>query len=107
MSKVEVCDICGKRLLNGTGISRYKVKKKYSLWTEEWWTRIDAHDLCVEKVLDSVNERLSLANITKCRDCINFVPDNVPKYGGGLCVLNARTYDEDHFCSDGKRKETI
>ena len=43
--------------------------------------------------------------IVRCKDCIHFNADNIPEEGCGYCELLSRTYESEHFCSDGERKE--
>ena len=58
MSRVNICDICGKRT---SGIDHFKikglyVKKKYFDWDCAIWRRIDICEDCQSDVMSSVQD---------------------------------------------------
>ena len=54
MSRVyeDICDLCGHALA-GKPHRRYKIKREWYLRCEHGWERIDAHDECVQRLLNA------------------------------------------------------
>lgn len=48
-----------------------------------------------------------IRTVTLCKDCIHFNADNIPEEGCGYCELLSRTYESEHYCADGERKEEV
>ena len=58
MGNQVICDLCGKPICNNNDYERYKykVKKKWWLWTESGWSHIDVHESCRRKLFDAVKK---------------------------------------------------
>ena len=56
MGYIRVCDLCGKPLEE---VGReYKIKKRWYGWScDSGWDTIEAHDACVERLLNAVNDQ--------------------------------------------------
>lgn len=50
-------------------------------------------------------KEFEIRSVTLCKDCIHFNADNIPEEGCGFCELLSRTYESEHFCADGERKD--
>lgn len=58
MSEIHVCDLCGKPLsCDEYYTSRYKIKQLHSSWWEASWVKIEAHDECVQELMDNAYAR--------------------------------------------------
>lgn len=51
MSKILMCDLCGKPIFNLARAESYKIKAKNRIVDGIIWVNIDAHDDCVEALL--------------------------------------------------------
>ena len=56
MGYIRVCDLCGKPLQE---VGReYKIKKRWYGWpADSGWETIDAHDECVKKLLNALDDQ--------------------------------------------------
>lgn len=52
-AKIFLCDICKNKVIGGQGDVRikYHAKRKWFLWHEEGWERIDICASCLEKII--------------------------------------------------------
>lgn len=56
MGYIRVCDLCGKPL-HEVG-REYKIKKRWYAWpADSGWETIDAHDECVKRLLNSLDDQ--------------------------------------------------
>lgn len=55
MAYVRVCDLCGKPL-QSIG-KKYRIKERWVSWWESGWITIDAHDECVKKLLNALDDQ--------------------------------------------------
>ncbi len=55
MAYIRVCDLCGKPL-QSTG-KKYRIKKLWVSWYESGWVTIEAHDECIEKLLNALDDQ--------------------------------------------------
>ena len=54
MSRVLVCDLCGKPI---KGLpSEYKIKKRKYSFYESWWDRLECHDECAMKLINALDD---------------------------------------------------
>lgn len=51
MGYIKVCDLCGKPMRE-TG-KKYRINS----WYESGWTKIDAHDECVKRLLNALDDK--------------------------------------------------
>ncbi len=56
--KATICDICKERIIGCTGDIKikYRAKRKWCLWHEDGWVRIDICANCLDKII-SAKER--------------------------------------------------
>lgn len=52
MGYVQICDLCGERLIDKP-YNEYRVKRRWYSFIERGWEKIEAHDECVKKLLDN------------------------------------------------------
>lgn len=55
MGHITVCDLCGKPL-QGVG-KEYRIKERWYSWHESGWITIVAHDECVKRLLNALDDR--------------------------------------------------
>lgn len=55
MSKVLKCDLCKKLIRSGEEYE-LKVKRRQHYWYEYAWIRIDAHNVCIKRIMESIGE---------------------------------------------------
>ena len=53
MGQIYICDLC-KKPLSEKDHHKYRVKRRDASLADSWWTEIDVHDECVDKVLKEV-----------------------------------------------------
>lgn len=57
MATITVCDLCGKPITDIRTTCHYKVKRRwFGFPPDSGWDYITAHDSCVKKLLDAVDE---------------------------------------------------
>ena len=49
--------MCGKEITCNTQHSEYKIKKHIHLFDGSWWTMLNVHDECVEKLYNAVKSK--------------------------------------------------
>ena len=55
MGQIYICDLCKKPLADKPN-HKYRIKRLDVLWDERFWTELDVHDECMEKLLDAVEK---------------------------------------------------
>lgn len=63
--KIVLCDICKEKIigLDGDVRIKYRAKRKWQLWYEDGWSRIDICSKCLNKII-SAKERSN----NKCQE---------------------------------------
>ena len=54
MGYIRVCDLCGRPMAEPG--KKYRIKKQWTSWWESGWTTIEAHDECVDRVLNAKSD---------------------------------------------------
>jgi hypothetical protein len=54
MGYIKVCDLCGKPMRE-VG-KTYRIKERWYSWYESGWTTIEAHDECVKRLLNALDD---------------------------------------------------
>lgn len=55
MSYIRVCDLCGKPM---SEIGKtYRIKERWYSFHENGWTTIEAHDECVKRLLNALDDQ--------------------------------------------------
>ena len=55
--EIIICDLCGQPITSLNDEEEYKFKKRWSLWHEHGWERIDLHQSCREKLFKAIEEQ--------------------------------------------------
>ena len=55
MGYIKVCDLCGKPMQEAG--KTYRIKERWCLWHESGWTTIEAHDECVKRLLNALDDK--------------------------------------------------
>ena len=55
MGRIYICDLCKKPLADKPS-HKYRFERLNNVWFEGFWTELDVHDECVEKLLDTVEK---------------------------------------------------
>lgn len=76
MATVEICDICGKPILQYDGKKRYKIKKsQWSLYSlKNPWIECSAHTSCIKLLLAARDRNITVAEIEE-EVKRRFIPD--------------------------------
>lgn len=52
MSYKAFCDLCGKQI-QGDEARQFKIRERTFSFHESWWTKLEAHDQCVQAVISA------------------------------------------------------
>lgn len=55
MGYIRVCDLCGKPMCEPG--KTYRIKERWVSWYESGWATIEAHDECVERLLNALDDK--------------------------------------------------
>lgn len=58
MAYIHVCDLCGRPLDYKNDYSEYRIKKRWCLGPDHGWERLDAHDSCIQAVLNARHQHV-------------------------------------------------
>ena len=58
MAYIHVCDLCGRPLDYKNDYSEYRIKKRWCLGPDSGWERLDAHDSCIQAVLNARHQHV-------------------------------------------------
>ena len=59
--KKRVCDLCEERTPDAKIKYRYKAKRRWFLWYEEGWNRIELCEDCLMKIINAKEYKLSVS----------------------------------------------
>ena len=105
MAYIHVCDLCGRPLDHKNDYSEYRIKKRWCLGPDHGWERLDAHDSCIQAVLNARRQHVmgktpgKLTNIEwLCGNPETLVNFLYCPYPGGCIHETELTLDNEDLC---------